>query len=84
MFYINYIDTEIKILYYINYTDRDKNPVLCKDLLNLNFSKTNMVLIIALGILRGDPIIYLLIFICASVSDILGRKDLCKSTNGEQ
>lgn len=58
-------------MHYINYIEI-KNLVLWKDLLNLNSSKTNVVLIIALGILKGDPIIYLLIFICACVSAILG------------
>ena len=54
------------------YRYRDKNFVLYKDLLNINFNKTNMFLITALGVLRGDLIIYMLMFIYARVSAILG------------
>jgi len=55
---MNYVGTEIKILYHI-------------DLLKVNFNKTNMFLIIAMRVLRGDLIIYMLTFIYTCISAIL-------------
>lgn len=48
----------MKILYYI-------------DLLKVNFNKTNMFLIIALGVLRSDLKMYMLVFIYACISTML-------------
>lgn len=48
-----------------------KKIVLYKDLLDVNFNKTSVFLIIALGVFRGDLTIYTLVFIYARVSAVL-------------